>query len=200
MDQGREPRSGQDLQPPRRDRARAARSRLRMGRLAGEHRAGRQDYRRRRGPAKLPRRVRGATRSDAATGMEGLSPRPPARLLRAVPWQGLCRRALRLRWQDVGRHHREPAALEARHRPRRGLRRRAPRQALRRQVLSGRVAATHGKAGRQPARRVPREHRDQRVDEPGDQKGGTGQACNLRAQDRLSKSLAQLRQSGDPAR
>ena len=87
---------------------------------------------------------------------------------------------------------RERAALEARRRGGRGLDRRGARQALRRQVLSARVQGAHGPAGEEPARGLQGRHRHARLDEPGDQEEGAGQARQVQAPRSAIRQVARL--------
>ncbi len=73
---------------------------------------------------------------------------------------------------------------------RRGVGGRIAGQALRRRVLPAELEGADGKAGRQPARRVSREHRHARLDEPGDQ------AARRRPSWRPSRRRSAIRSAG----
>ena len=55
-------------------------------------------------------------------------------------------------------------------------------------LLPAGVEGAHGKAGRQPARGLPREHRRARLDEPGDEEGGAGQAREVQRRRSATRS------------
>ena len=55
-------------------------------------------------------------------------------------------------------------------------------------LLPAGVEGAHGKARRQPARRLPREHRFARLDEPGDEEGGAGQAGDVHGRRSATRS------------
>ena len=94
-------------------------------------------------------------------------------------------------------------ATENRPRWKRGVRfvdcvdRRGAGQALRGQYFPPETRRAW-RAGRQPAGRLPREHRLARLDEPGHQAGGAGKLARVHAEDRLPEKLARLRRAGDP--
>ena len=110
------------------------------------------------------------------------------------------RRGLRLLRHDAARHSRESPALEAGRRRRRGQPRRGGRQAVRRQAFPARRQAADGRDGQEHHRGLWPGHPRPRLDEPGHQAEGAGQAGRLQPEDRLSEKVARLLRAGDPPR
>ena len=157
---GREPRPGQDLQPVRPRRAGARSRRLR---LAGVLDASGLGGTHERTSSSASRATCSGARAQldarAAGDLEGL-PAPSTSLTptRRILRQGLRRRALRVRRQGAARHDADGRAGSAACAARRAFGRGA-RQALRREALPAGAQGADGRAGREPARRVSREHR-----------------------------------------
>ena len=169
VDARRDPRSGQDLQPGRARRAGAARARLRLAGVARRHRPRRQDRRRDRPAAELPRRPsrRSCRRRRCRSGRPTCAPTCSARTRRtsartsSTPASPSSARRCRARPRTCRAGSAASRLVE-------GVGGRVARQALRRRLLPAGVEGAHGKARRQPARRLPRQHRRDRLDEPGD--------------------------------
>ncbi len=181
VDEGREPRSGEDLQQSGVREACRVGSRLRLEGLSRRlrRRQGKTDYL----VIRQPSYITGSTNSaaDAAVGLEGLLSLAPAQRLRPVPEQApsstSTSRSMAPRCAGSNRTSRAGSAaltlIEARSA-------RASASSTWR-VFPGRVQGAHGPAGDELAGRLQRRHRHARLDEPGDQAKGAGEARQIHA-------------------
>ena len=205
VDAGREPRSGQDLQPAcRARRARVAGARLRLGRLARRRPASpaRTSEIVVRQPSYLHAPSRRWSRATPLPAWKAYLRAAPARRLRALP-------APRPSSTRASPSSARRCAARSRTKPRwkRGVALvqqsigRGARQALRRALLPAGSQGADGAAGRQPARRLSREHRRARLDErrrPSEE--AQAKLATFTAEDRLSGPLARLLRRSRSAR